>query len=352
MDNRERKYWLHRVSGGSNGWKLGNDLLFKKNILSIGWSDFSSQETMISIMEKGDSAVRKVYKEKGWELSRGRWALTRFLRDMKPGDYVVVPTYKHFQVFEIVGEKPMWADQIAFDLPDGFSADHWNGITHIVDESRKAVDLGFFWKVKPVSDLLSRDGYATADLTSRMKLRTTTADISNIAESVEEAISREKPINLQKDILDETSRVVYDLIMKELNPDQFERLVEWYLKKLGADDVSTPAKNSSPTEDGDADKVAYFEKLKVIILVQVKKHDGATGTWAVKQINSFDINNEFKGYTTATWVISSAKDFTAGAYELAEKNNVRLINGLDFAKLIMEEGIDDLPLLEGSKKIK
>jgi hypothetical protein len=40
----------------------------------------------------------------------------------------------------------------------------------------------------------------------------------------------------------------------------------------------------------------------------------------------------------------SGDDFSITAKEMARENNVRLINGKEFAKLLLENGIEHLPL--------
>jgi HJR/Mrr/RecB family endonuclease len=89
-------------------------------------------------------------------------------------------------------------------------------------------------------------------------------------------------------------------------------------------------------------------------MVQVKKHIGNTGDWAVQQIIMFNQNNQYKQYNnddescvmynTILWIISSGDDFSTAAKEMARENNVRLINGKEFAKLLLENGIEHLPL--------
>ena len=66
-------------------------------------------------------------------------------------------------------------------------------------------------------------------------------------------------------------------------------LAKWYMEKLGAT-VEVPAKNSTSTEEGDADVIAYFEPVKLVILIQVKKHQGNTDSWAVEQISNYKKN--------------------------------------------------------------
>jgi hypothetical protein len=115
----------------------------------------------------------------------------------------------------------------------------------------------------------------------------------------------------------------------------YEDLVEKYLWAIGANEVLKPATNESSTDEGDADRVAYFEQLKVAVMVQIKKHDSSTDDWAVNQIELYKNNhiNQNEDYNVQLWVISNAEDFTEEAKRKAREANVRLINGDDFANL-------------------
>lgn len=349
MEDTNRRYWLHRITGGSNALALAMPLLKNEYLLSIGWSDFSDDSFVDNVKARGISAINDKYRSEGWDLSRSRWNLWRFMCDMHAGDYIVVPSWGSFSVFEL-------ADDIVYSnqsIPAANLVD-WGGQQvvlrdgHLYNPQNHCIDLGFYRKVKPIEIDIPRSEYASASLIARMKVRQTNACIDDLKSDILAAIEAKHtnhPINLKESILQSTVDNVLEQIKKNLDPDKFERLVEWYLESLGAKFVHTPAKNSSSTEEGDADKVAYFDKLKLVILVQVKKHDETSGDWAVKQISLFKSNNTFSDdYSTLMWVISSCDQFSDKAIELARANGVRLINGREFVQLILENGIDDLVL--------
>ncbi len=50
----------------------------------------------------------------------------------------------------------------------------------------------------------------------------------------------------------------------------------------------------------------------------------------------------FGEYTVIPWVISSARSFSAEAISLAEKANVRLINGNEFSRMLIDNGMTEL----------
>lgn len=336
----ERKYYIHRISGGENAWQLGHSLLNDCNLLSIGWSYFSTKEKLVKLMSKGVDAL---YIEEKWSLTRNRWNLWRFVKQMKKGDYVVVPGWKQFSIYEVVSDEVLCNSQIdkeylaqkGYSIPDNH---------YILNQDNKSVDLGFYREVKPVKVNLPREGYALQALASRMKIRQTNTLLpSEIAKEVEEALMAKTPFNLKEAILEAATEPVLAQIRRIADCNKFEDLVEWYLERIGAN-VTTPAKNASTTEEGDADKVAIFNNLKLEVLVQVKKHVDVTGNWAVEQITRYNENNETTDDITTVmmWVISSAEDFTETAKQNAAKNSVRLINGTDFARMIIETGVSDL----------
>ena len=88
-------------------------------------------------------------------------------------------------------------------------------------------------------------------------------------------------------------------VLDSLSPDQFEQLIQGYFNELGAT-ADIPGKNEQDKE-GDADIVATFEPLKLIVYVQAKLHDGTTDGWAVKQIKEY---TESKGGVVRTTVTS------------------------------------------------
>ena len=195
--------------------------------------------------------------------------------------------------------------------------------------------------MKPVALNISRADYADAALTSRMKIRQTNSDITDLSESVCRAIER-RPIDLKAEVMKEAVPKLLEKINELTNDSSLELLVGWYLKAIGANEVSTPSKNESSTEEGDADKVAYFDNIKTAIMVQVKKHYEVTSDWAVQQIKAYNQNHRYGDYMTQMWVISTCDRFSEEAERKADEVGVRLINGLEFARMILDAGLEGL----------
>ena len=335
------RYWLHRIS---HHYEVSY-LLLERGILSIGWSDFSSEEFINKCFKKWDN-FEKAFKEKGW-LQKSIYSLWRFLSEMGKGDIVLVPGYKTFSLFEIIEDRPFSVEKLEInnltDL-DGKKIIKENNLLYREDNNRTIIDLGFFRKVNPLFTDISRNEYADRVLTSRMKIRLTNADITDLAKSIEnaiEAFKSKKPINLHSLIVEETKKNVLKLINEKLNSDKFEKLIKWYFEKLGAQ-VEIPPKNKRDKE-GDADIIATFEAIRTIIYVQAKYHVGETSEWAIEQINSYKTSKEAmdEGYAKIAWVISSG-DFAEECRNKAKSANVILINGDEFANMLIDVGFSKL----------
>lgn len=344
----EKKYWLHRCKCGDRAWPFTHELLTKHNIISIGWSDFSFQDKHAKLI-KSWASFEQVFEEAGWGHPRNRTNLWRFLLEMKKGDVVVVPLDSgKFSIYEI-------ADNTVYNNEtfDQSLWVNWNGERASLDSDGypayldgQQIDMGFYRKVIPVRLNLSRNDYANQALHSRMKIMTTNANISDLAKDVESTIAQKEPINLKASFVAESAKILCRQMQELMNPDKIEELVRWYMVSLGAN-VNVPAKNSATTEEGDADVIATFDKLNShTILIQVKAHQGSTDKWAVEQISSYahTIKRNLEDKTSQLWVVSTCDDYTEETKKLAKEKGVLLVNGLDFAEMLIDNGLYSLPL--------
>jgi hypothetical protein len=340
-------YWLHRISYHA---EVSHPLL-DEGYLSIGWSDFSNNE-FIEKVRTGDrvyfdSAIKNEWG--GDVLSRARWSLWKYLVEMRKDDLVIVPGWKDFSVYKIVGDCPVTATELVAES-GVYKVDEKGYLIREVDGKTEDIDLGFFWKVEPVCRGIPRDQYADQALTARMKIRSTTASLTDLKASVDTAMERffaGTPINLYSSILAESQGKVLSLIRNDLNPAKFEILVKWYFERVGATSVSIPSKNE-PGKEGDADVVAVFEGIKTIIYAQAKHYNGEASSWALEQISAYVSHKERQnesmddGYTRIAWVVSSADCYSKECYEKAQQNQVLLIDGAEFSRMLLEAGIAGL----------
>lgn len=346
----QKNYWMHRCTCGEYAWSIAHELLKKHNLISIGWSDFSDNE-MQARLTAGWESFNKVFTDAQWGLPRNRYNLWRFLNEMQIGDIVVVPLPQTFNVYQI-------ADNMVYN---NMTIDHnlWvdrNGEKATLDKDGypayadgRQIDMGFYRKVKTIAIDIPRDGYAKQTLYSRLKIQQTNANISDLKDEVEYAIKcyvENKPINLRKSFLEESSERLLKQMQELLNDTKLEQLVKWYMEQLDADAV-IPPKNGTGCSEGDADVIATFNRLNnFTIFIQVKAHQGYTDEWAVEQIATYKKTLEKRGKLTShqLWVISTCKDFCEKAKQDAESNEVHLVAGLEFAKMLVENGVYSLPL--------
>jgi predicted Mrr-cat superfamily restriction endonuclease len=343
--------WLHRISHCA---EVSYPLL-KKGYLSIGWSDFSTPEFIEEVCgENGWQNFEKHLED--WGYPRNRYNFWRFIADMKKGDWVVVPSWGTFSIFEIEEDKALsipeivqlvkikdWSD---YSVEIGENDCLYN--TGVKDEkgNNVLIDLGFFRKVKPIATEISRYEYADAALTARMKIRQTNADITDLKDSVEKALTayqQNKPLSIYFQLVEKASPQFLNTIQSELTPDKFEYLVKWYFERIGATNVYIPSKNESGKE-GDADVIATFESIKTIIYTQVKFYSGETSSWAIEQIIGYKSQKDGidDGYSKIAWVISSSDNFSEEAKNKAKAANIQLFSGIQFATMLLEAGIANL----------
>jgi len=335
--------WLHRISHHAEA----SYPLIEKGFLTIGYSDFISPEFLEKTKAKDWAYFENAFAEVWGNNPRTRYNLWRFVAEMQVADWVLVPSWGSFSIYRIDGEAFLitgidaqgleaWNNRSLTVMPDGL---------HISDQPTP-IDLGFFHKVSVLAKDISRYDFADGALTARMKIRTTNADISDLADSVKKAIeaSREnRPINLHSQILDASRDAILKLIQEQLNPDKFERLIKWFFEGIGATSVVIPPKNESGKE-GDADVVATFDQMRTVYCVQAKYHSGETDDWAVQQIKDFTTQKDRMddGYTKIGWVVTSAPRFSTECVELAKEHSIGLFTGPDLARMILESGIKDL----------
>lgn len=338
----EKNYWLHRISHKK---ELSYPLL-ERGFLTIGFSDFTGKEFINKVLEDDWGYFEEQFLKVWGQKPKKRYFLWRFLNQFKKGDIVIVPSWSNFFVCEIIDEEPLSINETySDDLKTWVNKTVLTNGTHLTSEE-EVYDLGFARKIKILHRDISRAKFADAKLTRRMKFRGTNAIINDLKESVEKSIANykeDKPIHLHSTIVEKIANPVLETIKTELNPDKFEKLVKTYFETIGANNVSIPAKNERDKE-GDADVVAVFENIKLIIYTQVKFHKEETNGWGVNQILDYKINKESidDGYNKIAWFITSADSFGDEARKKAVENEIQLINGLEFSEMLLNAGINYL----------
>ena len=340
--------WLHRISHHS---EFARPLL-EKGILTIGFSDFSDEGFPEKVRNQGIAAIDQACRDNSWPtIPKSRYSLLKFLVEMQKGDWILVPGPKVFSIYIITGEKPKIISEIDIKDISDISIKIGNDKRLYDLSGEKYIDLGFFWEVKILKrerELIDipRAVYADALLTSRMKILSTNAKISDLEKSIEDAINRferNQPINLYAQIIESTVPTITEAFHKNLTPDKFEKLIKWYFRRIGASEVYIPAKNESKKE-GDADVIATFEPIKTIIYIQAKFHIGETDSWALEQVLAYKNFKEEADseYSKLCWVITTGSSYSSQALEIAKQNEIQLFDEKTFAMLLLEAGVNGM----------
>ncbi|ORU00173.1 hypothetical protein D081_1267 [Anaerovibrio sp. JC8] len=338
-----KRYYLHRISHED----YVSYSLLESGYLTLGWGYFAGTDILDAVIE-GNMAK---FEEITTGCSRSRWSIWYFAK-MNIGDTVVVPLYGgKFSVFKVVelAKSISELETIMSTVKTAWGNNKLTWKEHRIydDTNNRCIDLGFYIKVEPIVKNVPRS-FVDSKFVSRMKIRVTTADITDIKANVEDGIQagiNNKPILLYEETIDDLVIQVKQSIVKNLDDSKFEKIIKWYLEKCGASLVWIPAKNEAGKVDGaDADIIAEFDNLKFTVYVQAKHHEGDTDEWSVEQIKRYKDQKETgdEGCTYATWVISSADSFTDRAKILAAEYGVRLVNGNDFARMLIDIGLLDI----------
>lgn len=348
----EKRYWLHRVT---HCYDIAKPLL-DMGYLSIGFADFLKNSDfyrdMMSV-EISDDDKWKIFEEENnnvWkELRRTRYFLWKFLTQFSVGDVVLVPGYGNFSIYKIVTTPMIVGDVIktCFEDLKGRKIDV-DGTYLFVGKEK--IDIGFVVGVELIHKDVSRYDYAGSQLTSSLKYQGTNCSLVSSGEEIEDIIKNvadNKPINVYADAMERMAESLLDVLQNKLMSKKFEYLVEWYFKEMGASYTKVLPTNHPDKQDlEDADVTAEFDDLRLVFYIQAKHHKGITDSWAVEQIGKYkntivDIkeNNvgEYQQYNY--WVISTCDEFDDEAKQEAARQNIRLINGLEFSRMLINAGI-------------
>lgn len=341
------KIYLHRITHEGNV----SYRLMELGYITIGWSKFSDSDILQAAREEGYPDFNHVAEMYGEGHNRSRWNMWYFAK-MNVGDIIIVPLYggnfSAFKVTEVaksIGELENSVSEIV-----GVWNNHkmvWKNHQIYDEVDNRGIDIGFYITVKPIVKDVPRN-YAAGKLVSRMKIRSTSADITDLERYVNLSIKagiNGKPVSLYELSIESLAKDLKKQIIEILNDSKFEKLIKWYVIKSGAEYSVIPAKNEPGKKDGaDADIVAEFKNLKHIIYIQAKLHEGETSDWAVHQIKEY-YNQKSDGdpdYSYARWVISTCDGYSEEAIRAAEEYRVRLINGEEFARMLIDIGLLNL----------
>ena len=341
-----KRYWMHRISFER---EIKQVFLDHDGLLLTGWGKLSNDVFLNKVLGKDRSDYDLAYISDFGKQTRNRYCLFMFLIEFKKGDYVIVPGDKDFSVYEIVGERPFSKEHIVESANSAESRREFDFKTgrYFRKGTTDELELGFFWKVKPIELNIPRDGFADNTLRKRLKFQMTDIEMTDIEASIEDALKNKrnnKIIDLRSEIVTSTTSTITDKLINKINDTKLEKVVEWYLQRMGATTTFIPAKRNLSNSQGDVDVVSLFDDLRIVVLVQVKQHTTDVDELAIKQVVNARGHYEaqYPAYTSLLWVLATCNNFTEKAVDDANENNVRLIGGDEFAQMILDVGIKDL----------
>lgn len=245
----------------------------------------------------------------------------RFIRDMKPGDLVVVPYWAEFFVAEVTG--PAIYDPAKVD-----------------DDSSYRRPVRWLNSGKPMPRQIARSA-----LLSRMKTQGTCADATDLLADIKECLAlaqRGEAPTFQTDLQIRLVReVLSELRSGRIENFGFERLIQTVLQGLGAEEVRIVPR----IEDKGADLVAGFRvagafQLKVAVQAKHWQPEPPVGREVVEQlIRGIEAEAAHLGMVITSGSISADASAAAEQYYNDKGIRIELVDGEQFAKLIVEHGI-------------
>lgn len=296
----------------------------KENQIIIGWADAAGLLDPSLTWEQFREIIRNTYYTSETNLRRAGAAaghMWRFIREMNTGDLVIVPYWSEFYIAKVDGSATYDSQKSADDT----------------SYRRPVIWLN---EKKP----LRRD-IAKSALISRMKTQGTCAYATDLLAEINECLqiasSGQIPTfqtDLQTRLIRET---LNELRSGRMDSFGFERLIQIVVTGLGGDD----ARIIPRSQDKGADILATFRvagAFRQIVAIQAKhwQPDPPVGKEVVEQlIRGIEAESANLGMVITSGAISDEAAIAAEKYYEDKGIRIELVDGEQFAKLIVENGI-------------
>lgn len=289
------------------GWSVADGLLNE----SLTWEQF--RQIIRDTYYSNEVTLRKAGAAAGH--------MWRFIREMKPGDLVVVPYSTDFYVAEVAGS--------GVYLP-----------AHKDDDTAYRRSVKWLNNKKPIARKLARSA-----LLSRMKIQGTCADASDLIAEIKECLDLamgDRVPTFQSDLM---ARLIPEVLSEirsgRIDGFGFERLIQTVLLSLGAKECRVVPHN----QDKGADLIATFRVAGAFqqrVAVQAKhwQPEPPVDRSVVEQlIRGIEAETANLGMVITSGSIS--EDAYQAAQEYFDDKGIRieLVDGELFAKLMVEHGI-------------
>lgn len=247
----------------------------------------------------------------------------RFINEMNIGDLVVVPYGSEFYVAKIVGPA-LYIEK-----------------TKVGDPSYRR-NVEWLNSKRPIERT-----YAKSALMSRMKIQGTSASATDLISEIKDCLKVAEAGGTPSFRDDLENRLIRETLAElrggRLDPYGFEHLIKALLIKLGATDAKVLARN----KDKGADVIATFlvaGTFQQIVAVQAKQYqpEPPVGKDVVEQlISGIEAESADLGMIITSGTISDEATSAAEGYFTDKGVRIELVDGEQFAKLIVEHGIGD-----------
>lgn len=292
--------------------------------LIIGWAEADGLLDSNLCWESFRDIVRRAYYADQPDLRRAGGAaghLWRFIREMKPGDLVVVPYGADFFVAEVSG-------------PATYNRAKVN------DDSAYRRAVRWLNGGKPISRQLARSA-----LVSRMKTQGTCADATDLLDEIKECLALAEGGQTPTFQTDLQARLIREVLTEmrsgRIESFGFERLIQTVLRGLGAEEVRIVPRS----QDKGADLIATFRVAGVfqqVVAVQAKhwQPEPPVSREVVEQlIRGIEAESANLGMVVTSGSISDEAVQAAEQYFEEKGIRIELLDGEQFAKLMIEHGI-------------
>ncbi|MEK6707664.1 MAG: restriction endonuclease [Pseudomonadota bacterium] len=289
------------------GWAGADGLLEP----SLSWEQF--REIIRSVYYANEETLRKPGAASGH--------MWRFVREMNVGDLVVVPYGSEFFVATIKGPATYNPAKVA-------------------DDTAYRRDVQWLNDKKPI-----RRDVAKSALISRMKTQGTCAYATDLLDEIKEClliVSKGQAPTFQTDLQSRLIRETLEELRKgRMDSFGFERLIQTVLTGLGAEDARIVPR----LQDKGADVLATFRvagAFRQVVAVQAKhwQPNPPVGKEVVEQlIKGIEAESANLGMVITSGSISDEAVQAAENYFEEKGIKIELVDGEQFAKLIVEHGI-------------
>jgi len=277
------------------------------------------------------------------EEGRKRFSILKPMRFIVPDDIIVVPNQPDDRRFLIVvaAKNPNPAERYSYDFVDPLpDTNDYRNLIYIDKTRIKTLNFDGLAVPPIMKQKLKSIAYSSA-----VNVVNNRAFVEAILKCLQVDAKQNQEAAPLKDRISDIRKKTYQAWLEQvrtLTPSDFEKLVEAFMTSSG---YHTERRNECDGQGKDVDLLCErtfsleaplgAESHTVQYRIQAKKHGGQTDAVAVRQLLG-DADRAKEGIIRISVVISAAEDFTDECKQLAGEHDIRLMNGIEFARLYFQ----------------